>query len=87
MRKINGTHLDPFFGDCRHNGIVLGEVVAKLHQALSDLTIEQGVYDGLRPYPAKGIRPFRIPPRLQYIRSEMKKVIEKELASCHFLEP
>ena len=45
MKKITGKHLNPFFGDCRHNGTILGETVAALHQALSDLTIEQGVYE------------------------------------------
>lgn len=45
MKKIIGEHLDPFSGDCKQNGFMLGEVVAKLHQALSGITIEKDVYE------------------------------------------
>lgn len=34
MKKIKGTCFDPFVGDAKQNGILLGEAVAKLHMAL-----------------------------------------------------
>ena len=45
MKKITGKRLDPFSGDCRNNGAMLGKSVAALHQALSAITIEQGIYE------------------------------------------
>ena len=45
MKKITGEHLDPFSGDCKQNGFMLGEVVARLHQALSGITIDEGIHE------------------------------------------
>ena len=40
MKKLTGQHMDPFSGDCRQNGFAFGEALAKLHRALSALTLE-----------------------------------------------
>ena len=41
MKRIAGQHMDPFSGDGRQNGILLGEAVAKLHRALSDVAMDE----------------------------------------------
>ena len=45
MKKITGEHVDPFSGDCKQNGFMLGEAAARLHMALSEITAEQDIYE------------------------------------------
>jgi hypothetical protein len=37
MKKIKGTCFDPFAGELKHNGMMLGKAVAKLHKALKSI--------------------------------------------------
>ena len=45
MKRIRGTVFDPFIGDPKHNGIVLGKAVAALHDALKNIEDEVDAYD------------------------------------------
>ena len=45
MKKIRGTHLDPFVGDAKGNGILLGRAVAVLHKALKSMDEKVEVWD------------------------------------------
>ena len=45
MKKIKGTHLDPFVGDAKGNGILLGRTVAVLHKALKSMNKKVEVWD------------------------------------------
>jgi len=45
MKKIRGTHLDPFVGDTKGNGILLGRAVAVLHKALKSMDEKVEVWD------------------------------------------
>ena len=44
MKKLKGSHPDPFVGNLYENGVMLGENVARLHVALAKID-EHGVHD------------------------------------------
>ena len=45
MKKIKGAHLDPFEGNAKGNGILLGRAVAKIHKALKSIEGKIEVWD------------------------------------------
>ncbi len=45
MKKVKGTHLDPFIGDVKNNGIILGRAVAQIHKALKNIEDEIDIYE------------------------------------------
>lgn len=45
MKKIKGDCFDPFVGELKHNGIMLGKAVAKLHKALKSIENKVDTYD------------------------------------------
>lgn len=45
MKKIKGTCFDPFVGDAKQNGIMLGKAVAVLHKALKNIEKKIDTYD------------------------------------------
>jgi hypothetical protein len=45
MKRIKGTVFDPFIGEPKQNGIVLGKAVAKLHIALKNIDNEADAHE------------------------------------------
>jgi hypothetical protein len=45
MKKIKGKCFDPFKGELKQNGIVLGKAVAELHKALKNIENKVDTYD------------------------------------------
>jgi Ser/Thr protein kinase RdoA (MazF antagonist) len=45
MQKISGEHMDPYVGDSKTNGKMLGNIVAKLHLALKTIENRIECYD------------------------------------------
>ena len=45
MKKIKGVCLNPFLGDIKNNGVILGKAVAKIHGALKSIEDKAEVYD------------------------------------------
>lgn len=45
MKKIKGTCFDPFVGDLKYNGIILGKAVAEMHKALKSIEDKIDIYD------------------------------------------
>jgi Ser/Thr protein kinase RdoA (MazF antagonist) len=45
MNKIRGSHMEPFEGNRFDNGLLLGEIVAELHQALAGADTPFELYD------------------------------------------
>lgn len=45
MKRIKGACFDPFTGELKHNGIILGRAVAKLHKALKNIENKIDIYE------------------------------------------
>lgn len=45
MKKIKGNCFDPFAGELKHNGIMLGKAVAELHKAMKIIENKVDTYD------------------------------------------
>jgi len=45
MKRIKGSVFDPFIDNPKHNGIILGKAVAKLHIALKNIEDKVDIYD------------------------------------------
>jgi len=80
MKKINGSHLDPYKGNPYENGVMLGRLIAELHAALREIPDNFDCPEG--DY-MRGLDEYI----MEEFRAKSVRVPKNVLAYCHAFGP